>query len=143
MKRNLLFSIAVVCFISLNSFAKDEEPGFKADVILETTSTLSGQAISLPQGKDVEIEAHLVEVKPGAEVGKHKHSYPVVMYVLEGTLVVDQDDGTEKTYQAGDAFIEDANTWVNNKNPGTVPMKFLAVLIGKKDSASVEFPENQ
>lgn len=143
MKRNLLLAIAMMSFISVNSFAKDKEPGFKADVVLETTSTLSGQAISLPQGEGVEIEAHLVEIKPGAEVGKHKHPYPVVMYVLEGTLVVEQDGGTEKTYEAGDAFIEDANTWVNNKNPGTVPMKFFAVLIGKKDSPTVEFQENQ
>lgn len=143
MKRNLLLVIAMMSFISMNSFAKDEEPGFKADVILDTTSTLSGKAINLPQGADVKIEAHLVEIKPGAEVGKHKHPYPVVMYVLDGTLVVEEDDGTKKTYQAGDAFIEDANTWVNNKNPGTVPMKFLAVLIGKKESPSIEFQDNQ
>lgn len=135
--------MAVVCFISLSSFAKDKEPGLKADVILETISTLSGKAISLPQGVGVEIEAHLVEIKPGAEVGNHKHPYPVAMYVLEGTLVVEEDGGTEKTYQAGDAFVEDANMWVNNKNPGTVPMKFLAVLMGKQISPTVEFQKNQ
>ena len=142
MNRFLLLVIPFIICISLSSLAQDQESGFKAYVILESTTTLGGNAISLPQGEKVEIEGHIVEIKPGAEVGRHKHPYPIFMYVLEGTLLVEMDDGTQKTYNAGEAFIEDADTMVNNSNPGTEPVKFLAVLPGFKDSPMVIMPEN-
>lgn len=142
MKSYLVLVIIIITFISLSSVAK-EKAGFNVDVVLETTSTISGQPITLPQGEGVEVEGHVVEIKPGAEVGRHKHPYPVFMYVLEGTLSVVQDDGTAKTYQAGDALIEDANTWINNTNPGTLPTKFLAVLIGTEGTDMVTMPDNE
>ena len=134
----VLLFLFIMC---IYSYAEDNEADFKVNVISETTTTLGGNSIVLPQGDNVEIESHIVEIKPGKEIGRHKHPYPVYMYVIEGTLLVELDDGTQKTYQSGEALIEDADTWVNNKNTGSEPVKFLAILPGLKDSPMVIMPE--
>ncbi len=142
MKRLVTITILFLIFAGISSLAGEQGKDFKVDVILDSTTTLGDSPIVLPQGENVKIESHLVEIKPGAEIGRHKHPYPVYMYVLEGTLLVVFDDGTEQTYKSGEAFIEGADTWVNNKNAGSETVKFLAVLPGFKDAPVVVMPEN-
>jgi len=143
MRQRSIFIILFLITMSIYSYADDKEADYKVDMISESTTTLGGNIIVLPQGDNVEIEGHLVEINPGKEIGRHKHPYPVYMYVLEGTLMVELDDGTQKTYQSGEALIEDADTWVNNKNLGSEPLKFLAILPGLKDSPMVIMPEDK
>jgi quercetin dioxygenase-like cupin family protein len=114
---------------------------YEVDVILDTPETLSGQRIVLPSGEDLSIEGHIVEIPPRSEVGRHQHPAPVFMYVLEGTLVVETDEGDQFTYEAGDALVEDAEVWINNSNPGDQPVKFLAVLFSQEGEPGIVFPD--
>ena len=118
--------------------AQDE---FTITEVLNTTTTLGGQPITFPAEGEVEVHGDVVEIAPGGETGRHKHPYPAFMYVLAGTLVLELDDGTSKTYTAGQALIEDAETWFNNKNPGQTPTRFVSVLYGNTGQEMVVFPE--
>jgi len=71
--------------------------------------------------------AVLLEFGPGFEDPnwcEHGH----VIYVLEGTLELVLDSGTEQI-RAGDGCVLDPNTPHRAKNPGTVPVRlFVATL---------------
>ena len=117
------------------------QDAFTVTEVLNTTTTLGGQPITFPAEGEVEVQGHVVEIVPGGETGRHKHPHPVFMYVLEGTLILELDDGTSKTYTAGQALIEDAETWFNNKNPGQTPTRFVGVFYGNTGQEMVVFPE--
>jgi len=115
---------------------------FTATVVGEHTETMGKRNIEYPKSKTAEIVSHLVEIKPGGETGRHQHPGPTYMYVLEGTLVVELEDGTQKEYKAGEALVEDVDVWINNKNPGTTPTKFIGVILSEKGKTPVVFPKN-
>ncbi|MGH8498339.1 MAG: cupin domain-containing protein [Methylococcales bacterium] len=50
------------------------------------------------------------------------------------------DDGKQKTFPAGKAFMEAANTWHNAKNLGDKPLKMLVVFFGEKDKMNMIRP---
>jgi quercetin dioxygenase-like cupin family protein len=118
-----------------------EEAGFKVTRVSAHHSTLKGADFRYLKTDSPEIVSHLVEIDPGGETGRHKHPAPAFMYVMEGTLVVEQDDGTVTVCHAGDALLEDAETWFNNKNPGDTPTRFFSVIPGEKDNPPVLFSE--
>ena len=139
----LLFLLIVVCplWAGCDRRQKIGNDRFSAIVVTQHSETLSGKKIVYPRTDEPQIVSHLVEIKPGGETGRHYHPGPTYMYVMEGILVVELDDGTVKEYQAGQGILEDGRTWVNNKNPGTIPTKFLAVIIGERGQNAVVFPQ--
>ena len=86
--------------------------------------------------------SHLVQIKPGGETGRHYHPGATYLYVLEGILVVQMDDGRQTEYRAGQGLLEYGIIWVNNKNPGTSLTKFLTVIIGERGKKAVVFAES-
>jgi len=80
------------------------------------------------QGKEM-IVKHLA--LPAKFVGgKHMHPGPVYVYVLEGELTIQQEDGT-KTFKAGNLYAEDINTAMIAKNISTNnSVKILVFQIG-------------
>jgi quercetin dioxygenase-like cupin family protein len=102
---------------------------YSVEIVAQATTGIGGQALAFPP-TPCEVEAHVVEVVPRGSVGRHQHPTPCVMFVLQGTIVAKLDDGTERTYRAGECFIEDAKTWVDNVNPGETPARFFAVVVG-------------
>jgi quercetin dioxygenase-like cupin family protein len=117
-----------------------DQPQFSVDVVAKAVTGIAGSVLQFPNGP-TEIEAHLVELAPGGSVGRHQHPGPCVMYVLEGQVVTQLDDGTKHTYEAGEAFVEDAMTWVNNINPGSEISKFFAVAVGDTGAPKISFLE--
>lgn len=114
---------------------------FKVIRVSAHHTTLKGDNFRYLATNSPEIVSHLVEISPGGETGRHKHPAPAFMYVMEGTLVVEQDDGTQAVYRAGNTLLEDADTWFNNKNPGDTPTRFFSVIPGERDSPPVLFSE--
>ena len=103
---------------------------FSAKPILQGGATIGGTPVVYPKTDSAEVTAVMLEIGPGGETGRHMHPYPTFVYVLEGTLDVEMDDGTVHSYKAGDSFLEVTNTWHNGKNKGTIPMKTLVVFAG-------------
>ena len=140
----LALALVVFCLMvmSCKQSQKMGNDKFTATVVGEHTKTLGKRNIEYPKSKTAEIVSHLVEIKPGGETGRHRHPGPTYMYVLEGTLVVELEDGPQKQYKAGEALVEDVDVWINNKNPGTTPTKFISVILSEKGKTAVVFPEN-
>jgi len=67
-------------------------------------------------GKEMTV-VHLA-IPPGFVGGKHLHTGPVFVYVLEGELTVTLS-GETKTFKAGDLYPEDINAAMVGKNLST------------------------
>jgi quercetin dioxygenase-like cupin family protein len=83
----------------------------------------------------------LVEIQPGKENGRHMHSVPTYVHVLEGTMTVEFEDGSRQTFQAGSGFLEVVNTWHSAKNLGEVPLRLLVVFAGEEGRPNLIRPE--
>jgi quercetin dioxygenase-like cupin family protein len=68
-----------------------------------TTPLLRKDAVGLP-GKELELLT--VEYQPGATDPVHTHSAQAMVYVLEGTVVMQVKGGPPATLKAGDTFYE-------------------------------------
>ena len=69
---------------------------FSVEVVARLANAVGGSPVRFPAG-NCEIEAHLVEVAPGGRVGRHRHPAACVMYVVEGTIVTELDDGGQQS----------------------------------------------
>lgn len=105
-----------------------------------STTGLAGKNIVFPDGP-CELETHLVELAPGGAVGRHQHPGPCWMYVLEGELTTESDEGTTRTFAAGEAFLEDAGIWIDNRNPGASPARLLAVVASRAGEPKIIFED--
>ena len=120
---------ATLLSVALAGSSALSEPQMKRDKILETSTTWSGQKIEYPQtGKPV-ITSLVVEFQPGADTGWHMHPVPEYLYVLDGTLLVEDENGNKKELHPGQAAVE-VNNYHHGMNPGNTPTKFLVVFVG-------------
>jgi quercetin dioxygenase-like cupin family protein len=85
--------------------------------------------LSVP-GREV-IQA-VVEFQPGGTPGRHTHAGEEVGYVLDGTLLVEQDGKPPVTLKAGGTFLIPAGTIHNATNTGSGGAKILATYIVEK-----------
>ncbi len=78
-----------------------------------------------PKGDKLEVRLVTATIPPGA-VGKW-HTYPnhPVVYVAEGTITVEFQDGEPKVFNAGDGFVEPINTVLRGANKGQTPVKLV------------------
>ena len=75
-----------------------------------------------------------VSYAPGASSAAHRHPGITIAYVLEGEVRSKVGDGPEKTYAAGQMFIESPNELhaVSGNASATKPAKLLAVMLAEK-----------
>jgi quercetin dioxygenase-like cupin family protein len=77
-----------------------------------------------------------VEVKyaPGQASGPHRHPGITIAHVLEGEVVSKVGDGPEKTYKAGEMWLETPNQLhaVSRNASDTNPARLLAILLAEK-----------
>ena len=135
--KKLLISFIILGFVTTTT--AQQAP--KVSPVLKGTATATGQKLQYPQTDKPEIESVLIEIAPGGESGRHMHPVPTYVYVLEGTLTVEMDQGTPREYAAGSGFLESMNTWHNGKNLGQAPVKVLVVFVseeGKKNFIRAE-----
>ena len=55
-------------------------------------------------------------------------------------VTIEFDDGKQKGFPAGKAFLEAVNTWHNAKNLGDTPVKMLVVFFGEKGKKNMIGP---
>lgn len=95
--------------------------------LMSTTTTASGQPITLPQ-TNAEVIVSTYDIAPGATLPVHKHPFPRYAYVLAGDLrVTNTDTKKSDTYKAGDFIIEMIGQWHQGTNIGTTPVKLLVI----------------
>jgi quercetin dioxygenase-like cupin family protein len=104
--------------------------GFTATTLLQTSTTVRDQPIRFPQG-DNQFTAVLGEIAPGGQAGRHMHTVPLLVYILEGSLSIEMEGHATHVVSAGEAFTEVVNTWHNGRNLGSTPARFLIVFAGQ------------
>ncbi len=89
--------------------------------------------------EDREVRMEVVTFAPGAEAPQHRHPGHVFVYVLEGEIVSQLDNGPADTFKAGDSFYEPTNgLHAVTKNPSaTETAKILVTMIMEKGEPSL------
>ena len=90
-------------------------------------------AAALPNLPGHSLTAVTVELAPGVTVPAHRHEGFVFVYVLEGTVRSQLDDGPVLDYAAGKSWVEPPGTLHSlTQNPSTTETaKVLAVFVAK------------
>ncbi len=83
-----------------------------------------------------------VSYAPGGSTGAHRHPGITIVYVLEGEIRSKVGDEPERTYMAGQMFLETPNQLhaVSRNASATKPARILAVLLAEKGK-SLTTPE--
>lgn len=129
--------LSVIIFSPQSLLAKK---GFNAKPVLTKSRTITGQDIRYPDTQSPEVSSVLVEIAPGGESGRHKHPVSPQIYVIEGEVTIEFDDGKQKKFPAGKAFLEAVDTWHNAKNLGDKPLKMLVVFFGERGQKNMIRP---
>ncbi len=134
MKRSVLIVFAAVVLGGVLGAGIDravlaQQSGIKRTVLLRTDD---------PGSATYEAVMGIAELAPGANSGKHFHHGVEVGYVLEGTVVVEQENKPGVTMKAGETFKNDGAAIHEAKNPGGTPTKILAVYIVEKGKPLAE-----
>jgi quercetin dioxygenase-like cupin family protein len=104
-----------------------QEP-LKSGTVLQRTDLL--------RAKGMEAILVLRELPPGGESGKHTQAGNELVYILEGSVVLEVQGKPAVTLNAGEAFSTVAGEVHNVKNASaTAPGKALAFYVAKKGTA--------
>ena len=114
---------------SLDHLLFAQQPGIKRTILLRADDPAAPATH--------EAVMAVAEIAPGASAGKHRHSGIELGYVLEGSVIVEREGQAPVTLIAGEAFKNDAGIH-NAKNPGTKPVKILAVYLVEKGKPLAE-----
>lgn len=71
------------------------------------------------------------------------HPVPAYLYVLEGMLTVEFEDGSRHEFQEGGAFLQCRTVWHRGRNFGNKQAKFLAVFMGSKSVPYILHPPKE
>lgn len=131
MKHRIAAALAVVALMLPAVAAADGE--VVSTKILETSGTNTGDPIVYPVTENPQVTVAIVEIAPGASTPEHKHPYPLVGYILQGTLEVTAEDGTVNVYKEGDALVEALGKNHHGRNIGDTPVRVLITVMGVAD----------
>lgn len=137
-----VFSTFLIMVLSQTTVSAWAEPqDVKVTGVMKSSTTISGQKIEYPKTDKTEMTSILVEIQPGKENGRHMHSVPTYVHVLEGTMTVEFEDGARQTFQAGSGFLEVVNAFHSAKNLGEVPLRLLVLFVGEEGKSNLIRPE--
>ena len=139
MSRTIAIALVAAVAVGVIGGSALAQVGFRATPVFQGTRTAIGQEIQFPLFRN-QIAALLVEIAPGGETGRHQHSAPTFVYVLEGTVTIDIEGHPQVVYTAGQGFLEVNNVWHNGRNLGTTPLKLLVVFSGEEGKPNLVRP---
>lgn len=94
---------------------------------------------SYPEGRPFVTLLRIV-IPPHARLPRHSHPEINAGVVLRGELTVVADDGTERTFRAGEGIIEMVGTLHYGENRGAEPVE-LAMFYAGTEGAPLSVPE--
>jgi quercetin dioxygenase-like cupin family protein len=99
-----------------------QQAGFKRTLLQQGNLSMPGH----------EVVQAIAEFQPGATVGRHTHPGEEVGYVLEGSIVLEQEGKPTVTLGAGKTFLIPSGTVHNATNSGSSQARVLATYIVEK-----------
>jgi quercetin dioxygenase-like cupin family protein len=105
----------------------------------EQAKVVSLMSKDLPESPGKEMLMITVEHAPGGSNPAHRHNAHAMVYVLEGSVVMQVKGGKQVTLTAGQSFYEgpDDVHVVDRNASRTKPAKFLVVLIKDKGAPAL------
>jgi quercetin dioxygenase-like cupin family protein len=114
--------VVAVAVAGLAAGVRAQQAGFKRTVLQQVDISAPGR----------EVVTAVAEFQPGASPGRHTHAGEEVGYVLEGSVVLEQEGKPNRTVRAGEAFLIPAGAAHNATNNGTGAAKLVATYIVEK-----------
>ena len=115
-------AFTAIAAVLLTGGVAAQQSGFKRTVIQQGDLSIAGH----------EAVTAVAEFQPGATVGRHTHPGEEVGYILEGTIVLEQDGKPAVTLGPGRTFFIPAGTVHNATNRGAASARVLANYIVEK-----------
>ena len=139
--RTVFSTVLIIGLIQATVSAWAEPQDVAVTAVMKSSTTIRDQKIEYPKTDKAEMASILVEIQPGKENGRHLHSVPTYVHVLEGTMTVEFEDGSRQTFKSGTGFLEAMNTVHRAKNLGEVPLRLLVVFAGEEGRPNLIGPE--
>lgn len=115
-------------------------PSVSITPVSHDSLTIAGEPELYLSTPDPEVSSVVFAFPAGAASQWMIHPAPVYVYVLEGTLVVEFEDGSHQSFRAGQGFLQCRSKWHRGRNDGSQTMRFLAVFFGAKGAPNVVHP---
>ena len=107
-------ALVIVSGVSAGLFA--QQPGFKRTVLQQQKLSVAGR----------EAVPAIAEFQPGGTVGAHTHPGEEIGYILEGSILLEQDGKPPVTLTAGQTFFIPNGQVHNATNKGSSTARVLA-----------------
>jgi quercetin dioxygenase-like cupin family protein len=120
--RTALVSVIALALAGSVAGIGAQQPGFKRTVVQQ-------KDISVPGREAVTVVG---EFQPGASPGRHTHPGEEISYVLEGSLLLEEEGKPAVTVTAGQAFLIPSGAIHNATNKGSGTARILATYIVEK-----------
>jgi quercetin dioxygenase-like cupin family protein len=115
-------------------------PAVSIAPVSRDSATIAGEPELYLNTPDPEVTSVVFTFPPGSVSQWMTHPAPAYVYVLEGTLLVEFEDGSHQSFHAGQAFLQCRSKWHRGRNDGPRTMRFLAVFFGAKGVPNVLHP---
>jgi len=109
-------------------------------MVSRDSETDAGEPLSYLSTPNPEVSSVILTIPPGGRTEWMTHPVPGYIYVLEGTLTVEFEDGHRLSFKAGQALLQARTKWHRGLNLGSEQMRFLAVFYGAKGVPEVLNP---
>jgi quercetin dioxygenase-like cupin family protein len=115
-------TIVMIALAAVVAGVAAQQAGFKRTVLQQGALSVPGR----------EVVTAIAEFQPGSTVGRHTHPGEEVGYVLEGTLLFEQEGKPSVTLHTGQTFLVPPGTVHNATNGGSALARVLATYIVEK-----------
>lgn len=129
-----LVSVLVVGHATLPAAAQ-EEKALEAKGMQVRGLVTSLGAFSATVSEPLFVTGSTVELAPGGQTGREQFRVPTFIYVIEGQLTTDYQDGPigikgVQYHAAGQSFMDNGGWWHNHANRSDKPVKYLMLHLG-------------
>jgi quercetin dioxygenase-like cupin family protein len=114
LKTTIAFAALAVAAVAVGLSA--QQPGFKRTVLQQQKLSVAGR----------EAVTAIAEFQPGGTVGRHTHPGEEIGYVLEGSIVLEQEGKPPVTLTVGQTFFIPNGQVHNATNKGASTARVLA-----------------
>ncbi|HYB70358.1 MAG TPA: cupin domain-containing protein [Candidatus Bathyarchaeia archaeon] len=126
--------LLVIALAGIPAWAQDQKvPEPKGVKVKGLVTSLGG--FSATVNTPLLVTGSTVELEPGGQTGREQFRVPTFVYVLEGVLTTDYQDGPigikgTQYHAAGQSFMDNGGWWHNHANRSDKPVKYLILHLG-------------
>jgi quercetin dioxygenase-like cupin family protein len=114
--------VTAIVWIGVLAAVGAQQPAFSRTVLQQMDISVPGR----------EVVTAIATIQPGGVVGRHSHPGEEIGYILEGTVLVEQEGKPSVTIGPGKIFAVPTGTVHNATNTGSTVARVLATYIVEK-----------